>query len=286
MKFLKKAIPLVLAVCLVFGLTACGSKRPKDAKELLALSKQNENVDNYKFDANFDLKLDVQLGTNNNLSLPIEAKFDGKVFDNKAAHMNMNIDLKMGEMSQSMKLESYIDGDTIYQMDENGKWSKDKADTSEKNIIDISKVTDESLFEKAEMTYDKSKKEYIVKMNAGEVFKDVNPLEMVGMGDITKGMSDEDSKELFDAFGKSEIVYVFDDNYYLKSYSIKDMDYSFKGEEDSVEQSVHMNMNLEINVHDYGKVKEDEVKPSEEIIKAATEKTSDEVEHTEKDLLP
>ncbi len=263
-EFVKRAASVLVASVLVLGglgLVGCGSSGPKNAQQLLERYMANENHDNYHSDFNMDYKISM-LGQDIPIVLAFTIDMAG---DN--GHGTLNMDA-MGRATES---ELYVQKeDDKYVQYTKGKdddtWTKTSVDV--RNFTD-SVVNDELL---SDAEFNKVNEGYTLSVS-GDKFMEALSASSLNVTELFSQLGGEET--MADAFKNSKAVYTFNKDCLLTNLVFMvNFEHSY-GEDASATDgettslTITMDMNVSMELSDYGTVEEAKVAVPDEVKKNA-----------------
>lgn len=273
----KKLLALPITAMLGMMLTGCSipgfGSGPSTATDVV--EKYNALMaESCNYHANMDLDLDIQADAQGiSINLPVYMGLSVDVMD---GNMHGDVELSMtfmGEkVAQSMEIytESGKRSSTTYSYDsEEGYWVVSEDEDSAGLAVGFIEL-DVSSFEDAAMEYDKADKTYTITQSFSD-FADSNSVYDIieEMSSSMTEMVSMDSDDMLDAWMDAEIVYVFDENFYLSSVTLEGCEYSDTITNDGLAVDVSVELGLLYEFSDYGQIKESDVEVPSRVVKSA-----------------
>ena len=290
---MKRKLALVLSATMIMtsALTGCTKNSGNDssssssskggqyksAKELInAYTK--EDHDNSKMDMNLSVNV-VMSSDGTEFEMPITLKSDMKIAKD-AGHGNMEMSMEMMGEAEDMSYELYTvkDGENIvvYSCDkETEEWIKSSSEGASIDASALNEILENDVFKDADLSYKNNEYTMTVPISnllESEYIKD--KMSNLSGSASSLGFDEDMIKEIIESVGKSDIVYVFDDDLNMTKVSIKDMEFETSTKE---EYSMDLEIKLDLNIKysDFGKIDEEDVKVPDEVVDEAEESVSD-----------
>ena len=211
--------------------------------------------------------------------MPITLKGDMEIAKD-AGHGNMEMSMEMMGEAEDMSYELYTveDGENIvvYSCDkETEEWIKSSSEGASMDASALNEILENDVFKDADLSYKNNEYTMTVPISnllESEYIKD--KMSNLSGSASSLGFDEDMIKEIIESVGKSDIVYVFDDDLNMTKVSIKDMEFETSTEEEySMDLEIKLDLNIEYS--DFGKIDEEDVKVPDEVVDEAEESGSD-----------
>lgn len=267
------AMTASLAGCAVDLSTIDLGKRPSTAAEVVEKYQAlMEETKNYHADMEMEFGISAK-GEGVTVDLPITMEVSADVLDdNLHGDMKMTMEFMGQKIDQKAEIYSVRDGrhTSTYLLDEDvGEWTVSEDENSADTTVSISGI-DPAAFEDAEMEYDKEKGTYTITQSLGDFAEAGDTYEL--LADAYSGMAEMmnmDPDDFMDEWGSADVIWVFDDEFYLQSMDVDGCEFSDTIKEDGIEMDVSVSLMLSYEFSDYGKIRDKDVEVPDDVIESA-----------------
>lgn len=259
----KSGAAIVLSACMALSLAACGSAdRPATAAELMQKVAAAENATNYAVTGTVTMNMSIESG-DATMSMPVTMDVSGAVMgaDN---HIIVNTTMSLFGNETTMVGETYtVDGVSYVGTSEDGGemvWDEPDSMVDTADAVGfIENLTDASMFENAEMSYEDGV--YTVTVPLADVDSMSSLLDEMDVS--ATGEEGSAEQMLADAV----LTYKVDDGFYLQSVTMDDISYS--EEDPDLGMTTNISMGLSFALSDYGSVTAEDLAVPEEALAAS-----------------
>lgn len=252
---MKRRISLILISCFLLTLLCgCGLFRPQNAEALMEKVSEVENGSNFHMEGaiNMNLSMTAEGAT---LDAPIDILFEGDA-NGDDSHVTSDLSMTAMGQTQTMSVETYSDGRKLYQKDEeSGSWKyKDSVGDSFTNTNKfVEHFIEAGIFENADMEF--SDDTYTVTVDMKEFNDEKNIDAIFNLSEVVPSGTGVDYEP---AFENGSLVYTIDSDFYLQSLEMEGV------------SSDTFEMNMVIEMSDYGEIDEDDVVVPSDVTDTAT----------------
>ncbi len=286
----KKIIKAVLFTSIVaMSFTGCSfNSKPRTASDLVSKYLSLKDSKNYLADYDIDIKLKAQI-PNFDMNIPLNVKAITKT-DGNDSYISAKAEISaLGEI-KNINFEMYQNGTQIYGHEsDSSDWEMiDLTDSAEgtEYIKQFNELTNNQLnpdmFADADLNIvgsQNSDVRYIVSIPLDKMW-DYSLNQNQEVKKQWDSLLDEYSEyfnreDFYEQLTNNTMNYYFDKNYYLVSIKLNDFDYQINIDYDGEQASIGLQLDLNVDYSDYGKITKSNVIVPDEIASAAVNETLD-----------